>query len=199
MERQFLNPFIRKAYDRYMQFSGTRYPKDFTFRVRGTMGIVAREFEQSNLTALLSVVQPESPTYNIILQSVIELSNSPKRDEILARLEELNKPDPEAEQMRKAMEQMKFQSAQLSLQEQGLENEKTQAEIAKLMAEIEEIRKEIEFKDEEMDIQAANAATGAAKAKLGFKQDDTNREKIRSEERREKVRAKAVASKPTSK
>ncbi len=192
IERQFLNPFIRKSYDRYMQFSPTRYPNDNSFRVRGTMGIVAREFEQSNLTALLSVVQPESPTYNIILQSVIELSNSPKRDEILARLEELNQPDPEAEARRKQMEEIQFQLATEELKSSQFENQKTLKEIEKLQAEIDEIRMEIQFKDEEMDIQAANAATGAAKVKLGVRQDETNRKKIESEERREKIRASAA-------
>lgn len=191
IERQFLNKFIRKAYDRYMQFSTRRYPKDFEFRVRGTMGIVAREFEQSNLTALLSVVQPESPTYNIILQSVIELSHSPKRDEILARLEELNKPDPEQERIQQMMQQLQLQSAQESLKEQQFENQKTQAEIAKIAAEIQQIQTETAAKDEELDIQAVNASTGAEKVRLGKRQDETNRLKIKSEERREKIRANA--------
>jgi len=192
IERQFLNPFIRKSYDRYMQFSGQRYPKDNTFRVRGTMGIVAREFEQSNLTALLSVVQPESPTYNIILQSVIELSNSPKRDEILARLEEINKPDPEQKKIEQMMKQIQIQSAQESLKDQQLENAKTAKEIEKIDAEIAQIQNEIQFKDEEIDIQAANAATGAEKARQMKRSDETARLKIKSEERREKIRASAV-------
>lgn len=191
LERQFLNPLIRKAYDRYMQFSPTRYPADNTFRVRGTMGIVAREFEQSNLTALLSVVQPESPTYNVILQSVIELSNSPKRDEILAQLAELNKPDEEAEQRRKQLEQIQFQMAVEELKNSQAETEKVAAEIRKIEAEIKEIEMEVQFKDEEIDIQAANAATGAAKVKLGNKQDETNRLKIKSEVEKAKIQAKS--------
>jgi hypothetical protein len=199
IERQFLNPLIRKSYDRYMQFAPSRYPADNEFRVRGTMGIVAREFEQSNLTALLSVVQPESPTYNIILQSVIELSNSPKRDEILTKLEELNKPDPEEEKRTEALKQIQFQAAQEELKEKILENDKTIAEIAKLDAEKREIEGEIQAKQEELEIQRANAETGIAKAQLGFKQDETNRLKIASEERREKIRAKAAASKPQGK
>jgi len=195
MERQFLNPLIRKAYDRYMQFSPSRYPKDNTFRVRGTMGIVAREFEQANLTGLLSNIPPESPPYNIVLQSIIELSNSPKRDEILRKLEELNKPDPEEEKRKKIMQALEMKAAQEEVMEKVLENEKTKKEIEKLQAEIEEIKSEIAFKDEEMDIQAANAATGIAKVRLGEKQDETNRLKIKSEERRENIKAKAAKGK----
>lgn len=192
MERQFLNPLIRKAYDRYMQFAPSRYPQDNSFRVRGTMGIVAREFEQSNLTALLSVVQPESPTYNVILQSVIELSNSPKRDEILKKLEELNQPDPEEKARKKQFDMLKMELAKEEVNEAKVENAKTIKEIEKLDAERRLIEREIEFKDEEISIQFTNAQTGKAKAALGFDQDATNRLKIASEERREKVRAAAT-------
>lgn len=199
IERQFLNPLIRKCYDRYMQFAPSRYPQDNNFRVRGTMGIVAREFEQSNLTALLSVVTPDSPTYNIILQSVIELSNSPKRDEILQKLEQMNKPDPEKEQRQKAMEQIQFELAKESLKEAQLENQKTQLEGAKLDAERREIEGEIQAKQQELAIQLENAKTGAGKVALGFKQDETNRLKIKSEERRAKIQADAVKAKPQGK
>ena len=192
IERQFLNPLIRKSYDRYMQFSPSRYPKDNTFRVRGTMGIVAREFEQANLTGLLSNIPPESAPYNIVLQSIIELSNSPKRDEILAKLEELNKPDPEEEQRKKKLQALEMKAAEEEVMGTVLENEKTKKEIEKLQAEIEEIRMEVQFKDEEIDIQAANAATGIAKVRLGEKQDQTNRLKIKSEERRENIKARAA-------
>ena len=195
MERQFLNPLIRKAYDRYMQFAPSRYPQDNSFRVRGTMGIVAREFEQSNLTALLSVVQPESPTYNVILQSVIELSNSPKRDEILKKLEELNKPDPQEQQRKEQLDMLKMELAKEEVNEAKVENAKTIKEIEKLDAERRLIEREINFKDEEIAIQFTNAQTGKAKAALGFDQDATNRLKIASEERREKVRAAAIRKK----
>jgi hypothetical protein len=195
IERQFLNPFIRKAMLRYMQFSPSRYPQDHQFRVRGTLGIVAREFEQANLTNMLSVIAPDHAAYNIILQSIIELSNSPKRDEILQRLEAANTPTKEQQQMQQIQQQAQMKLLEESVKNAELENAKLQAEIQKIMAEIAEIENEIRFKDEEMDIQAANAATGAAKVKLGIKQDETNREKIKSEERREKIRAKAATIK----
>jgi hypothetical protein len=195
IERQFLNPFIRKAMHRYAQFSPARYPKDVEFRIRGTMGIVAREFEQSNLTALLSVVPPDAKEYNLILQSIIELSNSPKRDELLAQIAEMNKPDPEQQKIEQEMQALQLESAREEVRKQKALNEETMWQIEKLKAETEQILKEIEFKDEEMTFQATNAATGAAKVKLGEKQDKTNRLKIESEERREKIRAKAKGTK----
>ncbi len=182
MERQFLNPLIEKCYKRYMQFFPTRYPQDAQFVVKGTMGIVAREFEQSNLTALLSVVPPDSPNYNIILKGVIELSGTPKRDELLAALEQASQPTPEQQQM----QQIQMQSAKESLTEQVLENEKTKAEIQLLQAQIAQTLKMTELEDEKVDIQAANAVIGRDKVKLGLKQDETNRMKIKSEERKSK-------------
>jgi hypothetical protein len=191
MERQFLNPLIRKTYGRYLQFNPRRYPmKDLEFVIRGTMGIVAREFEQSNLTALLSVVQPESPMYGLILQNIIELSNSPKRDKLLQQIEEMNKPDPEAEKKRKLMEQLQMEQAMEAVKEAKLENAKTQAEIALLQAQEAQIIKETELADEQMDINAANTVVGRDKVRLGFAQDKTNNRKIESEERIKKAQAK---------
>lgn len=192
MERQFLNPFLRKAYHRYMQFNPERYPTDVEFVVKGTMGIVAREFEQSNLTALLSVVPPERPEYNLILRGVIELSGSPKRDELLAAMDKMNQPNPQQQEM----EKMQLESAREALKEQMLENAKTQKEIEKLQAEIEQIKKETDLKDEELDIAAANTVVGQNKVKLGMRQDETNRMKIEADKEIAKEKAKADAKKP---
>ena len=174
MERQFLNPLIKKTMWRYMQFSKDRYPKDYEFTIRGTMGMVAREFEQAQLSGMLSNVPPDSPQYQLILKAILELSGSPKRDEILAQLEELNKPDPEKQQMQKEMEQLQLESQKEALKEQQLENQKTQAEIAKIAAEIEQIKKFTQLEDEKVDIQAANAVIGKEKVKAQFKQIEAN-------------------------
>lgn len=173
IERQFLNPLIRKAMHRYMQFAPNRYKADYQFQVKGTMGVVAREFEQAQLIGLLSNIPPESPQYNLVLRSIIELSNSPKRDQILAQLDEMNKPSP-TQQM---MEQIQMESAKAALQEQLLENEKTKAEIAVLIAEEAQIRKMTDLEDEKVSIQAANTVIGREKVKVADKQADIAREK----------------------
>jgi hypothetical protein len=126
LERQFLNPMIRGMMHRYMQFSKDRYPKDFEFRVDGTMGMIAKEFEQAQLTGMLSNIPPESPQYNLILRAIIELSSSPKRDEILQQLDKLNEPDPEAEKIRKEMEQLQLEQVR-----EGVEKMKSDEKIAK--------------------------------------------------------------------
>jgi hypothetical protein len=177
MERQFLNPFIRKATWRLMQFNKTRYPQDYEFSIKGTMGIVAREFEQSNLTALLSVVPPDSPVYPIIIKGVVELSGTPKRDELLKQIEEAFKPNPEAQAAQQAQMQAQIEAMQL-------ENEKLKAEIQEIQSEIrlndaktyyEKIKADLE--DEKVDIQAANAVIGREKARATFEQNEIARER----------------------
>lgn len=173
VERQFLNPFIRKAMHRYMQYAPSRYPNDVQFTIKGTMGIVAREFEQAALIGLLSNIPPDSPQYNLVLRAIMELSSSPKRDEILAKLDEMNKP---TEQQQK-MEQMQLMSVEENLKEQIYENQKTLAEIKLIEAKIAHQIKMTELEDEKVDIQAANTALGKMKVDAQNKAIEVQREK----------------------
>ena len=188
MERQFLNPLIKKCMWRYMQFAKDRYPVDYDFTVRGTMGMVAREFEQAQLSGLLSNIPPDSPQHGLILKAILELSGSPKRDEILAQLEELNKPDPEQERIQQEMQAIQLEGAKEALKEQQFENQKTLAEIEKIKAEIQQIAVLTQLEDEKVDIQAANTIIGRDKVKV-------QREQIASQERIAKTKPKPTAKK----
>jgi len=172
LERQFLNPLIRKSTWRMMQFNPQRYPNDFEFVVKGTMGIVSREFEQSNLTALLSVMQPETPQYNAVIKGVIELSGSPKRSELLQALEQANQPDPEQIKIQQQMQQMQIEAAELANEKERQEVAKLQAEIALIEAKTEHEIVNKDLEDEKIDIQAANAVIGREKAKMGHRQNE---------------------------
>jgi hypothetical protein len=186
LERQLLNPFVKKAVWRLMQFNPQRYTADYEFCVKGTMGIVAREFEQSSMTSLLSVLPPESPAHSILLRGIIELSGTPQRDEMLAALEAAQQPSPEQQEQ----QQIQMESLREGLKELQLENLKTQLEGEKLRAEIDQIRKETDLLDEEMDIQAMNAAAAIGKVKIDAKSKREDRE---SKERIEKQKARTSA------
>jgi len=195
IERQFLNPFIRKAMHRYMQFAPSRYPNDVTFQISGTMGVVAREFEQSQLVGLLSNISPDQPSHGLILRAIIELSSSPKRDEILKKLDELNKPDPEAQQKQKEMEAIQMELQKEALKEQQYENAKTLEEIKLIQAETAHQMKMTELEDEKVEIQAANTALN--KLKIDVQKDSL---KIQREKNHmdDKQKSKA-ANKPAAK
>lgn len=186
MERQFLNPLIKKCMWRYMQFAKDRYPVDYDFTVRGTMGMVAREFEQAQLSGLLSNIPPDSPQHGLILKAILELSGSPKRDEILAQLEQLNQPDPEQQRIQQEMQAIQLEGAKEALKEQQFENQKTLAEIEKIKAEIQQIGAETQLEGEKVRIQAANTVIGNKKVDAQFKQ-------IESQERIAKAKPKPTA------
>lgn len=175
IERQFLNPLVRKSMHRYMQFAKKRYPNDVEFQIRGTMGVVAREFEQAQLIGLLSNVPPDGPQHGLILKAIIEMSSSPKRDEILQQLAEMQKPSPEQQKM----QQLQMMQVEEAVKEQQLENMKTQAEIAKIQAEIQQIKKMTDLEDEKVQIQAANTALGKLKV-------DAQMESIKVQEKKNK-------------
>ena len=172
IERQFLNPLIRKSTWRLMQVNPQRYPNDFEFVVKGTMGIVAREFEQSNLTALLSVISPDNPSYQIILKGVVELSGTPKRDELLKQMEEAMKPNPEQQKMQQMQQQLAMESMQLDNETKKKEIAKIESEIALNAAKTEHEKVVSDLEDEKIDIQAANAVIGREKAKMGHRQNE---------------------------
>jgi hypothetical protein len=190
LERQFLNPLIRKSSWRLMQFNSQRYPQDLEFVVRGSMGIVSREFEQSNLTALLSVVPPESPSYNIILKGVIELSGSPKRDELLKQIDQANQPDPKMQQMQEQEMQNSLEGARV-----GIDLDKAKTEVEK--AEVELIREKArherivaDLEDEKIELQAANAVIGREKAKAAHESNRIADRKVTEDAKKLKAQPK---------
>jgi hypothetical protein len=193
LETQFLNPFVRKSLWRLMQFNPNRYPADYEFCVKGTMGVVAREFEQSSLTSLLTIIPPESPAHMILLKGIIEMSGAVQRDSMLAAIAQAEQPSPEEQQRQQEQQQIQMETLREGLNEMKLENEKTRLEAEKLAAEIAEIKKRTDLMDEELDIQAMNSAAAIAKAKWDKEDKKHDRE---SKERIEEKKAKAAKAKP---
>ncbi len=61
-QESFLIPLVEKAAWRYMQFSPDEYPvSDYRFEATSTLGIIAREYEVTQLVQLLQTMSPESP------------------------------------------------------------------------------------------------------------------------------------------
>lgn len=100
IERSFLGPFVRKALIRYMEFAPERYPFfDYRFKVNASLGIMAREMEQSQLTQMLQTVPPDSPAYWMILKSVYDNSSLSNKDEMGQLMDQMLQqslqPEPE--------------------------------------------------------------------------------------------------------
>lgn len=79
----FFVPFIKKASFRFMQFDPTNWPAlHLDFIPSSSIGIMAREYEQQQLTNLLSIVPPDSPAWGVLLKGIFANSSLSNRDEL---------------------------------------------------------------------------------------------------------------------
>ena len=154
----FLIPFVQKAAWRYMQFEPELYPvADYKFHTSSSLGIIAREYEVTQLVQLLQTMSPDQPMYPKLVTSIIDNMNLSNREELIATLEQANQPNPEAQQAAQAAQQaqLAFQASQTAaLQGQAQES---QARAQKLVVEAQAI-------PEELQIDRIKAATTNLKA-----------------------------------
>ena len=142
----FLIPFVQKAAWRYMQFEPELYPvADYKFHTSSSLGIIAREYEVTQLVQLLQTMSPDQPMYPKLVTSIIDNMNLSNREELIATLEQANQPNPEAQQAAQAAQQaqLAFQQSQTAaLQGQAQESA---ARAQKLAVEAQAIPQELEI------------------------------------------------------
>jgi len=103
----FLIPLIQKIAHRYMQFDPETYPVgDYKFNCTGSLGLIAREYETSQLSFLLQTMGSDSPLYATVLESIVENMSLSNREGMLAKLKEANQPDPAAAEQQKQKHEM---------------------------------------------------------------------------------------------
>lgn len=152
-QEDFLIPFVQKAAWRYMQFAPDRYPvQDFEFIPSGTLGMVAREFEQAQMMAMMSTLGPNSPIVPLLLQGIVEYSSLPNRESLLQQLQQLTQPNPEQQQAQQQATQLQLADAQATVQEK-------QARAQKAAAEAQKASIEAQLMPEEVRAKIVNAAT----------------------------------------
>lgn len=179
LERQFLDPLIKKAVWRYVQFAPERYPAEVNFQVNATMGIMAKEVENQQLTQMMGYVPPESPAHAILIRAIFENTASANKKELYEALSQLNQPPtPQEQQMADMQQQMQMQGAQLELANKELENAKLEAEINEIQAKTEHTLVKSDLEDDKVEIAAANTAIGAEKARQQRNMTDVARDKV---------------------
>ena len=149
-QESFIIPLVTKAAHRYMQFEPETYPvADYKFDVSSSLGIIAREYEVTQLVQLLQTMSPETPMYPELVKSIVDNMNLSNREELIAKLDQANTPNPEqqqaAQQAQQAQQQaaLEFQNAQTTaLQGQAQES---QARASKYAAEAEAVPQELEI------------------------------------------------------
>lgn len=146
-QEDFLIPFIQKAAFRYMQFDPERYPSvDMKFVPTATLGIIAREYEQQQFIGLLQTLGPNTPVLPLILKGILNNSSLSNRGELMAALDQMSQPNPEAQQMQQMQQQLAMQAAQASIAVQTTQAEQNRAEAQKLMTEAQLMPQEVQAK-----------------------------------------------------
>jgi hypothetical protein len=145
-QESFLIPFVTKAAHRYMQFNPEKYPvADYKFHTSSSLGIIAREYEVTQLVQLLQTMKPDSPMYSQLIMSIVDNMNLSNREELVAALQQANQPNPEAQQMAMAAQQaqIEFQQSQTAaLQGQAIES---QARAQKYLTDAQAVPQELEI------------------------------------------------------
>jgi hypothetical protein len=133
---RFFVPALTKIMWRNMQFYPERYtPLNWTFVASSSMGILQREYETQNLTALMQTMEPQSKEYKMLLMAVVSNTGLTQRAQIVDMLDE-------SIAAAQAMEQQAAQAAQ-DPANQGMQAQLQQAsiqlEIAEKQAKIAEL------------------------------------------------------------
>ena len=152
-QQSFLIPFVKKAAYRYMQFDPENYPvKDYKFNATSTLGIIAREYEVTQLVQLLQTMKQDSPVYPVLIQSIIDNMNLSNREELIAAMQQAQQPNPEAQQAA-----MQAQQAQLALQQSQTAALSAQAQESQARAQKYSVEAQLE--PQEVEIKRIEAIT----------------------------------------
>ena len=152
-QQSFLIPFVKKAAYRYMQFDPENYPvKDYKFNATSTLGIIAREYEVTQLVQLLQTMKQDSPIYPVLIQSIIDNMNLSNREELIASMQQAQQPNPEAQQAAQATQQ-----AQLAFQES--QTAALAAQAAESQARAQKYTVEAQLAPQELEIDKISAIT----------------------------------------
>lgn len=141
----FLIPLIEKTAYRYMQYDPEKFPtKDFKFVASSTLGVIAREYEVTQLVQLLQTLGQDSPMYPMLVEAVVDNMSLANREELITKMRELSQPDPQAKQA--ASIQMELQLAQAQAQIAVLQAQaaESQSRAAKYQVEAQAVPTQLE-------------------------------------------------------
>ena len=157
-QEMFLIPMVQKTAWRYMQYNPELYPaQDFKFVPTSSLGIIAREYEVTQLVQLLQTMPADSPTYPMLIESIIENMNLSNREEMIAKIRQSQQVTPEQQQMQQMQQQIEQQKLQLEMA-------KEQATAAALQAQAAEANARAAKYQVEAQVEQYNAETQRIKA-----------------------------------
>lgn len=181
VERNLLVPLIEKAAVRYMQFDPQRYPfLDVKFCVKASLGIIAREVEQLNLTQLMAMLPEQFPEVKVaVAMGIVEMSSVINKTEIIAAMKQAMQPPSEEEQQRQQeMAKMEVDAAQAALQKALLENQNLIAESQLTLAKVETERRVAKIKEVAAEQEWARIQLNLEEIKQFGRQNDISEKRL---------------------
>jgi len=165
----FMLPFVRKAAWRYMQFEPELYPvADYKFNATSSLGIMAREYEVTQLVQLLQTMKQDNPAYDVLIESVIDNMNLSNRETIVNTIKQANQPNPQKQQEQQAQlkAQLDFQKGQTS---------SLMANAQEALAKANKLGVETQLLPEELMVQKLKAASNNLEKGLNDDEEFKNR------------------------
>lgn len=146
-QEDFMIPLVKKTAFRYMQFNPERYPsQDFKFMPTATLGIMAREYEQSQMIGLLQTLGPDTPVLPVLLKGIIGNSSLSNRAELIATLEQMSQPNPQQQQAAQMAQQLQMEQAQATTESLKARAMRDAADAQKTMVEAQLAPEEVKAK-----------------------------------------------------
>lgn len=199
VDRRLVSPLIRKAALRYMQFSQSRYPfKDTKFIVRASLGIVAREIEQVNLTQLIAMLPEEAQQSKLAAaKGFIEMSSAINKADILKALEADQQAAAQAQEQQAQLQQQAAQlDAQIKQLEQEaitLENQLTIAKIRQTLAQAEVGERKADQADVQVQLDAERVNISRQELEAFERQNEISLKRLDLQEKALQLRAQQQA------
>jgi len=144
-QESFLLPMITKMAWRYMQYDPDKFPAaDYKFVPSSSLGVIAREYEVTQLVQLLQTLGQDSPMYPMLVSAVIDNMSLSNREELKAQLQQLTQPNPQQQQVQQ--QQLELQLAQLQATVQLLQSQaaESQSRAQKLSLEAQAVPAKVE-------------------------------------------------------
>ena len=182
IEENFTSKLINKSTWRYMQLDSERYPiQDVKFRVYSTLGIMARELEQQQLSQLLNTVPPDSPAYWMLIRSIYENSSITDKETMLQLVDQLLQQslNPQPSPMEQAQMQQMQQNAQERMISLQIEKSRADTERARVILEAEKVLDDKVKKQTESILNLAKAEAEEAGVQLNAYQKQVDAMKLR--------------------
>lgn len=146
-QESFLIPFVEKAAWRYMQFDPENYPvKDFNFIASSSLGIMAREYEVTQLVQLLQTMSPDSPLYPALVESIIDNMNLSNREDLINQIKTASQPTEAQQQAAQQAAQREQENHQATVGVLDGQRQESLSRANKYNAEAAAVPEQIEIK-----------------------------------------------------